>query len=64
MARSSYVYVVVDGYNSPRAAFTVKREMLAWVHRRGHGDWEYLRFPDGRGDDARRYRLSDDCEVR
>lgn len=35
MARSTYVYVVVPVFGEVPVAFTVKRELIAWLHRAG-----------------------------
>lgn len=58
MARSSYIYVVLPYGDDvdPIAAFTVKRELVAWLRARS-AKWprEWLsvtRIPDGRAGDA------------
>jgi hypothetical protein len=45
MARSTYVYVVMDG-TEPVAGFTVKHEMATWLER-NPGDYTIWRLSDG-----------------
>lgn len=50
MARSTYVYVVMDKAGMlPEATFTVKYEMKRWLKQAGcePADTEVYRFPDG-----------------
>lgn len=55
MARSTYVYVVIDVL-SPVAGFTVKRELVAWLRRYPHRHhlMTVWRLPDGGPGDGRR----------
>lgn len=46
MARSSYIYVVIDNFEGIIAGFTVKHEMKTWVER-NPGDYTFMRLPDG-----------------
>ena len=45
MARSTYIYVVMDGANIV-SAFTVKHEMITWLGR-NPGDYVMFRVSDG-----------------
>jgi hypothetical protein len=45
MARSTYVYVIMDG-SLPVAGFTVKHEMNTWLER-NPGDYVIYRLSDG-----------------
>ncbi|MFC4089315.1 hypothetical protein [Micromonospora sp. GCM10011541] len=51
MARSSYVYVVLNDEGLPSAGFTVKRELVSYLRRLGP-DVDLvpavIRLPDGR----------------
>lgn len=51
MARSSYVYVVMEN-SILRAGFTVKHEMKTWLER-NPGDYTVWRLVDGLNTDAR-----------
>ncbi len=66
MARSSVIYVVIDEYGKPRAAFTVKHEMETWAERNGGDRWTYVRMSDGdrRKDMGGHYELHAGREVR
>lgn len=45
MARSSYVYVVMD-HDTPVAGFTVKHELKTWLERQDE-DYTVFRLSDG-----------------
>jgi hypothetical protein len=49
MARAHSIWVVVEG-GVPRAAFTVKHELMAWLRRYSFEtrmDWRYYKIRDG-----------------
>lgn len=53
MARSAYIYLVLDSNDNPVAAFTVKRECVTWLFRRKMREvikitnWHVVRMLDG-----------------
>lgn len=47
MARSSYVYIVVDANGTPVRGFTVKHELAKWLGRNPY-EYQVWRIPDGR----------------
>jgi hypothetical protein len=51
MARSSYIYILLDpdDHDEIVAAFTVKHEMVSWADsRNGIDNYTMLRLPDGK----------------
>jgi hypothetical protein len=48
MARSSYVYVVMNGFREPVAGFTVKHELLTWLTDNRQDGYRVWRIRDGR----------------
>lgn len=47
MARSSYIYLVLDKNSTPLGSFTVKHELIKWLMDNKHGGDCVLRMPDG-----------------
>ena len=48
MARSTYIYIVIDAWQYPVAAFTVKHEMETYLERGlGPEKYQVLRVRDG-----------------
>lgn len=47
MARSTYIYVVMDSGDEVVAAFTVKHELLTWLSSHTNDDYHVWRLDDG-----------------
>lgn len=58
MARSSYIYLVTLS-GVPRAAFTVKHELVGWLNRAEPADYELWRCRDGSFQDKAPERMDD-----
>jgi len=47
MARSTYIYIIIDSLDFPIGAFTVKHEAQAWWDQYGDSSYQAYRLKDG-----------------